>query len=88
MIIAHSASQAVWIDRAGSAKERAGQRFVAVVRTPAEKRFFFCFTIRDTGAGKAIRIIEIRPANKREPLCWSASARFIAAPHLRQLLGA
>ena len=87
-LITHTSSQAVWIDIFGSEKERSGQRFVAVVSRPYPKqRFFICFTIRDKGAGKAVRIIEIRTANKREPLCWADSERFVPAPPLRQLLG-
>lgn len=87
-LMAHSSSQALWIDTAGSEKERFGQRFVAVVSKPSfERRFFICFTIRGEGAGKAVRVIKIRAANKREPLCWASSKRFVAAPSLRELLG-
>lgn len=88
VLIAHSGSQAVWIDIAGSKKERVGQRFVAVVSKPNGKRFFICFTVRNTDMGRAVRIIRIRIANRREPLCWSTSKRYLPAPPLHQLLGA
>ncbi|GEM_PF-4951293 len=89
ILIAHTGpSQVVWIDRAGSEKERLGQRFVAVVsRSHPPRRYFICFTIRDKVAEKAVRIIQIRTANRKEPLCWADSERFVPAPPLRQLLG-
>lgn len=88
-LLSRSADLGLWIDTLNSQKERDGQRFVTVVQEASSgKGFFICFTVRDKGAEKAVRVLCVRPINRREPLLReNRPERFVQAPSLRQLLG-
>lgn len=79
----------VWVDTLHSRKEAFGERFVTTVHEIASGRnFFVCFTVRDRGTEKAIRMIHARSCNKREPLMRHVPPkRFAPVPSLLEILG-